>query len=349
MSICFGVLLVVAVWGIGRQYGGVWGGALAAILGATHPLVVLLSATAMVDICYVATFMLGVRLYLRVCHSSNPSSIDLLAACGVFTRRVKAQAFHYNAWIVVPLLVSLRALLRSLPGPICPTRPVVIAGPSCWVRYRARLGELELGANRRTARLFLPSIATTAASFWLTYFGWHPSPLAAIKALFHLVRAYSPLLAILAFSGIATLIGGRTSERKLILLWSLLLGFLAAQVVLYARGGRPAAFEPRYILLPSVLMILIASVALFRSVLAGNREIRAFIVMLSLATVVVNVWLCRGAVDMTKHLDHYSYASEAEEVASFMFRLRSKKTPHGARRSRHGISLLWQFSSIVTT
>jgi len=42
VSLAFGVLLVVTLWDIGRQSGGEFGGALAALLGSTHPLVVLL-------------------------------------------------------------------------------------------------------------------------------------------------------------------------------------------------------------------------------------------------------------------------------------------------------------------
>ena len=79
---------------------------LAAVLTATHPLVALLSATAMADICYVALWMMGLRCYLR--YSSDPSAgtSSLLTACGLMTLSC---GFHYNAWVAVCILVALHA------------------------------------------------------------------------------------------------------------------------------------------------------------------------------------------------------------------------------------------------
>ena len=85
VSIAFGMLLVAAMCGIGHQLGGKKGAALAAILGPTHPMVVLCSSSALVDICYVATFMLGLRFYLRATVPERPSRLFFLVACALFT------------------------------------------------------------------------------------------------------------------------------------------------------------------------------------------------------------------------------------------------------------------------
>ncbi len=175
VSIVFGVVLLVVLWGIGRQYAGNWGGTLAAMLGATHPLVLLLSATAMVDICYVATFMLGLAYYSRFSQSPRPASVDLFAACGLFTL---ACAFHYNAWIAVLLMVPLlfRDLYRAaLPRPIVAASLLVVASVPCaWVIWNwQRTGQ---------PLAFFSQHRDYSENYW-AHFGWHPSPLAAIKVL----------------------------------------------------------------------------------------------------------------------------------------------------------------------
>ena len=62
ISIVFGSILIVAVWAIGHQMGGNRGGVVAAVLTASHPLVAVLSATAMADICYVALCVYGAEI-----------------------------------------------------------------------------------------------------------------------------------------------------------------------------------------------------------------------------------------------------------------------------------------------
>ncbi len=134
VSIAFGVLLILALFGIGHQFGGNLGGALAATVGATHPLVVLLSATAMVDICYVAMLMMGLRFLLRVHHFSVHNSIDPFVACGSLTL---ACAFHYNAWIAVLVLAPFlaRSLYRAEMRPIIVVGCLLLLGsvPCAWV------------------------------------------------------------------------------------------------------------------------------------------------------------------------------------------------------------------------
>jgi hypothetical protein len=312
VSIGFGMVLVAALCGIGHQFGGNKGAALAAILGATHPLVVLLSGTAMVDICYVATYMLGVRFYLRAAHSERPRRLDFLVACSLLTT---ACAFHYNAWIAVILLVPF--LVRDLYLGRLPRR-VVVAGlaivgslPLAWVGWN--------WAQSGDPLAFFTKHSDYSATFW-AHLGWHASPWAALISLKDSLLRFTPLVAILTFAAIGTIFSRRSKTGSQLVQWTLLLGFLAALVVLYSRGGRPAAFEPRYILLPSVLMVSIASACLVRLWSAGDRDMRAFVLLLSIAAVVVNVWLCKSAVDFTKQLDHYSYTAEARDVARVMKR-----------------------------
>ena len=195
ISIGFGMLLVISLWNIGRQFGGDLAGGLAAILCATHPLVVLLSATAMVDICYVSTLLFGFRFYLKFSRSSQPRPIDLFAACGTLTI---ACAFHYNAWIAVLIFVPfvLRATSTGLPFP----RGGLLIGslfllgsvPCAWVAWNW----LHFGHPLD----FLGKHSEYSASYWL-YLGYRPSVPAAVAALFSTFTLYSPLIAILAFSG----------------------------------------------------------------------------------------------------------------------------------------------------
>ena len=136
VSITFGVLLLISLSRIGRQSGGSFGAGIAAILGASHPLVVLLSATAMVDICYTSMFMLGLSFYLRFARDSRDSAINLFAACGCFTI---ACAFHYNAWVAVLPLAPF--LLRDFYYSCLPPRILVLSllvlgsAPLAWIAW----------------------------------------------------------------------------------------------------------------------------------------------------------------------------------------------------------------------
>jgi hypothetical protein len=319
VSIAFGALLVLALWAIGRQFGGNLGGALAATLGASHPLVVLLSATPMVDICYVSMLMTGLALYLKFYHSSPANPHDLYRACVALTL---ACAFHYNAWIAALIFVPfvLRQLYRG------EARPTVVAlslfllasVPSAWVVWNW------VHTGRPLA--FFSNHSEYSAHFW-SHLGWHASPRAAVAALTDSISVYSPLVAVLAFSAVGRLLRGSLTGPRQLVQWTLLVGFLAGLVYLYATGGRPAAFEPRYVLLPSVLMISIASAALLGLWRTGGREARTFILLLSIAAIGVNVKLLQSAIDRTKQSDHYAYSTEARKVAAFMHRLRSKHAP----------------------
>ena len=142
---------------------------------------------------------------------------------------------------------------------------------------------------------FFSNHSEYSASYW-AHIGWFPSTGAAVGAILDSVRLYSPLLAILAVAGFGTLFRGRSLDRTQALLWSLLVGFCSALILLYARGGRPAAFEPRYLLLPSVLLILIISGALARLCQTTDRQVRAFALLLTVVAVMVNLVLFRKTV-----------------------------------------------------
>jgi 4-amino-4-deoxy-L-arabinose transferase-like glycosyltransferase len=319
VSITFGAFLIVALFGIGRQFGGNPGGAFAAILGATHPLVALLSATAMVDICYVSTFIMGLRVYLKFHHSERPGPTELFAACGLFTL---ACAFHYNAWIAVLVLVPFllrRLYLSGLRAPIIAGSLVVLGSVPCaWVGWNwAQTGKF-LG--------FFSHHSEYSAHYW-SHLGWEASPRASVAAIYGSLTLYSPLLAVLAFAAIGILLKGRSAGERQVLQWTLLTGFLAGLVLLYSTGGRPAAFEPRYVLLPSVLMISIASGTLVTLWRAGPKETRAFILFLTIAAVFLNVRLFRETMARMKEYEHFAYANEARDVAASLHNLRSKHAP----------------------
>ena len=205
VSIAFGILLVVALCGIGHHFGGNKGALLAAILGATHPLVVLLSGTAMVDICYVATYMLGVRFYLKATTSDCPSSPVYLLACGLLSL---ACAFHYNAWIAVILLAPF--LFRDLYRAALPRR-VVVSGwvilgsvPLAWVAWNWASSGNPFG--------FFAKHSDYSATFWASL-GWHASTTAALQALKDSILLYSPLIAIFTFAAIGTVFSRRRAQR----------------------------------------------------------------------------------------------------------------------------------------
>ena len=72
VSIGFGLVLVIALWDLGRRFGGDLAGGLSAVFCATHPLVVLLSGTGMADICYVALLSCALSVYLRFAEAPAP-------------------------------------------------------------------------------------------------------------------------------------------------------------------------------------------------------------------------------------------------------------------------------------
>ncbi len=323
------------LWGIGRQFGGNIGGGLAAILGATHPLVVLLSGTAMADICYVSTYMMGLMFYLKFAHADALLSIHLFAACGFMTL---ACAFHYNAWLAVILLLPF--LLRDLYQLAClalPSHRVSFSSGRC--RWRGSAGTGCEPATCFRSSVNIASIAPPSGPFSVGTL--RPGPL--LGALKDNVCLYSPLLTILTFAVLGAFFFSRKPQPRQFVPWSILIGFVAALVVLYAKGGRPAAFEPRYILLPSVLMIAIVSVTLARLWPTGDKEVRAFVVFLCIAAVALNIRAYRTAVDQITHLDHHSYNAEARDIAAVM------KTPYF--KANNGTRMLleincWNFLSM---
>lgn len=321
ISIVFGSILIVAVWGIGYQIGGNRGGMFAAILTASHPLVAILSATAMADICYVALCVMGLRFYLRF--SSSPpdqtSSLGLFAACGCLTL---ACGFHYNAWIAVLLVVpfllhDLHRLSSGLPVKVA-SLGLLGSVPVAWVLWNwIHTGE---------PLAFFSNHSEYSASFW-AHNGWFPSTGAAIAAIYDSVRSYSPLLAILAVAGIGTMFTRGSFERRQAMLWTLLAGFVSALILLYARGGRPAAFEPRYFLLPSVLLILLVSSAFARLCQTGDRQVRTFALLLTVAAVVVNLALFQRAVSSIKQTPNHVIMAEAHDLSRVLHGLKAKNEP----------------------
>ena len=140
--------------------------------------------------------------------------------------------------------------------------------------------------------------------------------------------AYSPLLMVLAFAGSGMLVKEKAGEQRPVVVWTILTGFLAGLVYLYATGGRPAAYEPRYILLPSVLMILIVAESISRLRETDDRGVRTFGFLLSVSLILVNLCTLFRAVDDMKKASHTEYAVEARRIAEYMHDLR---LPNGPR------------------
>jgi hypothetical protein len=318
VSMFSGVVLVVSLWRIGRLLGGELAGGLAAALAATHPLVVLLSATAMVDIVYVALVVLALSLYLRFSYAETPRAINLFGACGALTI---ACGCHYNAWIAVA--VFLPFLLRDLYRATLPRRVVLCAlvllgsVPAAWIAWNYRV-------HSGNPLFFLTQHTNYSANFWIQN-GYHASARAAIRALCRDFYLYTPVAGILAFLTIGMLFTEKNRERRQFITWFVLMGFLGGLVYLYATGGRPAAFEPRYILLPSVLMVLFAAGLLNRLWHTRDRTVRSSSVLLTIGVVVLNVSLLNGAIRELKKSWHFYYAIEARHVAKRMHHLKSEK------------------------
>jgi hypothetical protein len=335
VSIAFGTLLVVALWQIGQTFAGESGGGFAAFLGATHPLVVLLSATAMSDICYVALTMLALRYYLKAATSADPDPTSRIVTCGLLT---VACGFHYNAWVasvlLVPFLlydrargvVSSRVLLSSLL--------LLSALPLGWMAWN--------WMHKGHALAIYGEHAGSTAKFWESL-GWHASPRSAIRAVSATLRLYSPLPAVLAFAAPGSLFRERSVERGALILWSLLGGFLGALVLMYTRGGRPGAFDARYVLLPSVLMIVIAAGSLGRLVQVEHREARTFVILVSVASVLVNLLLTRESIRRTKEGSDYPTIAEARGVATVMANeLSSEDAPRMLLQFKY-----WNFDAVA--
>ena len=240
-------------------------------------------------------------------------------ACGSLTL---ACAFHYNAWIAVFVLAPFlaRSLYRAEKRPIIVVGCLLLLGsvPCAWVVWN--------WVHTGKPLAFFWNHSDYSAQLW-SQWGWHASPWTAVVALCSSLTVYSPLVAVLAFSSMGTFVKGRTADQRPFVQSALLVGFLTGLFFLYSTDGRPAAFEPRYVLLPSVLMISIASGSLVTLWRGGDRDVRAFVSFLSIGTVVLNLSLFHETIDRVKQIDHYDYTREARKVAAYMHNLRSKNAP----------------------
>lgn len=289
ISVCFGVLLIVSLWRVVRQADGEIGAAIALFLAATHSLVVLLSATGMADIAYVSLLVCGAGLYVRSTTHLHSRRM-FLASCTALTL---ACAFHYNAWIAVVafvpfVLFDLQAARHSGKAVVA---GLLILGsvPAIWIVWNwFSLGD---------PTAFLAAHREYSAQRWTTW-GWQASfPAAARVIVFQYAATYAPLLSALLVPALALFVGRRGEGiRHVAFLWSVLAWFTAVLLVLYARGGRPTAFDARYFLLPSVLMIAIVSACLGRLWSLGPGEVRVFVAGIAVSGVLMNVYVTRDLV-----------------------------------------------------
>lgn len=314
-----GTLLVAVLWGMGRHFGGKAGGMLAAVLGATHPLVVMLSATAMVDIWYVALWLLGLRIYLKA-HASPSDRLDLrIPACVCFTL---ACGFHYNAWIASILVGAflIRDLIREKQARAGVAASLLILGsvPIMWVLWNwARSGD---------PTAFFSKHNEYSAVLWARN-GWVPSPGAVLQALFGALRSYSPILGVLMISSVGLLFEKSARDKGLTIVWTVLVGFLLALFLLYARGGRPLSFKAHYMLLPSMLMVAVMPAAVYGLWQARSPHPRVFAALLSALAITTNLVISSDAIGLTKQEGYYVYTYEARDLGKVLRPLKERTSP----------------------
>jgi len=281
VSILGGVVVVFGMYRLCKQIGDSWAGGIAAALCATHPLVVWLSATGLVDILYAASFFLGLSYYVQQPRTAS----HLYIACALFAISC---AFHYNAWVAVAPLGAVIAFdiwrrrdRLSLSLGLC----MIVVVPLAWCIWNwLRDGD------------FFSFLHQQVEESTTTYEKWGASPPSMKSAVFWLVETtlrYNTILVALAVASVAGLLTVGKGKRVILIIWFVLLVFTGGFILLFIRGGFPTAFPDRYVLVPSLLMIALSSYALSRLVASQDHYVRVFAVLLFGATLTVNFALTR--------------------------------------------------------
>ena len=304
VSILFGIVAIIAIYRLGCHLKEESVGGLAAILAATSPLTVWLSATGLVDILYVALFIFGLSYYVQWQRSGGLYA--LYVACTLFA---VSCAFHYNAWLA-GMAVGL-----------------LLGYDLVWGQNRNRLHVL-LGLGI----LSIVPIAWCAGN-WISegdplaflykhihdsaplYENWGASPPSLKSAIYFLaskILDHGPVLAALALASAAGVVRPSEERQTLWRLWFVLLIFGLGLIFLFARGGLPTAYPDRYLLLPLIIMTVLFAHGL--SVLIRNRDryVRVFAWLLCSIALMTNLWL-------TLHYPiNHERIQEAAEVADFL-------------------------------
>jgi len=283
VSVLFGIVAIIGIYRLGQHLKADGVGGLAAILWATSPLAVWLSATGLVDILYVSLFILGLSYYVQWQRSGEVSALYI--ACmwlGV------SCAFHHNAWLAVMAVGVLigvdliwdrsRSWLHGLLG-------LSILGivPIAWCAWN--------WFAHGDPLYFLHAHVEHSAGIYENMGASAPSLKNAIYQIALSILRLGPVLAALALASIAGVVSEPEERQTLMRLWFILAIFGGGLIFLYARGGLPTAFPERYLLLPLLIMAVLSAYGLnvlFRNL---DRYVRTFAGLLCGIALITNLWL----------------------------------------------------------
>ena len=237
-------MVVFGVYRLSKQMDAGWAGAIATILCATHPLVVLLSATGLVEVLYAGAFILGLSYYVQ-----RPRTLSqFYVACALFALSC---TFHYNAWLAVAP-VGAAMLLDFIRGKesersslfvgLC----IIASFPVAWfiwnwLQHGSPLSFLNVHIEESTQEYETWGAAAPSLKFSLYW-------------MKETALQYSPILAGLSVTSIAGLLTAGEKRKPLMLTWSVLFVFVAGLILLFTYGGLSTAYPARHLLLPSLLM-----------------------------------------------------------------------------------------------
>lgn len=282
VSILGGVVVVFGVYRLSRQMGAIWAGGIAAMLCATHPLVVLLSATGLVDIVYTGPFILGLSYYVQ-----RPLALSqFYVACTLFA---VSCAFHHNAWLaVVPVgaaisfdfILGQRNNRLNLFVGLC----IIALVPVAWCTWNL----LQYGSPLS----FLQGHVEESTRDYQRWGAAAPSLKGSVYWIKETILQYSPILVGLTITSIAGLLIVTERKEALILTWAVLSVFVAGLIVLFTYGGLSTAYPERSLLSPSLLMAVLSAHTLARLILNQDRYVRVFTgLLLGIALAANLTWL----------------------------------------------------------
>ncbi len=303
VSIPFGIIAIVGVYRLGCHLKADGVGGFAAILLATSPLVVWLSATGLVDILYVAIFILGFSYYVKWQQSGESQS--LYSACLLLGLSC---AFHYNAWLAgmtVGILISCDLFLDRTRNRLHGFLGLCVLGlvPVAWCTWN--------WLAHGDPLYFLHTHVEHSAAIYENLGASSPSVKNAIHHLASSILGLSPVLVVVTLASIPGVIYAQ-ERQTLWRIWFVLLIFGGGLILLYARGGLPTAYPERYLLLPLVLMCVFSADGLSRLFRNEEQYVRLFSGIIFGLALITNVYL-------TLHFPlGHTRIQEAEEIADFL-------------------------------
>ncbi len=315
VSVLFGVVAIFAVYRLGYYLKSDGVGGVAAILMATSPLAVWLSATGLVDILYGAFFILGLSYYVQWQRSHDLHSLYL--SCGLFACSC---TFHYNAWLAVMAVGMLlsydllwsknRERLHGVLGLF-----ILALVPMLWCAWNWFTHGDPLD--------FLHGHIESSALLYEKWGAATPSIKNSLSYIGSSIIRLGPVLAVLSIASAAGVVYATQERQTLGRLWFVLLIFGGGLIVLFARGGLPTAYPERYMLVPLLIMTVLSAYGL--SILFQNHDqsVRVMAGLFCGLALMTNLWL-------TLHYPKgQAKIQEAQEVADFL--TQTEYLQHGKR------------------